>query len=60
VRNGDVLLLVDKLDVTNPRNGWPSRFSLPAGTRLQLTLQRDGKVFITTATLRDILHPEPN
>ncbi|MGO8698890.1 MAG: aspartyl protease family protein [Limisphaerales bacterium] len=60
VRNGDVLLRVDKLDVTNPLNGWPSRFFLPAGTRLKLTLKRDGKVITTTATLREILHPDPD
>jgi len=60
VRDGDVLLQVDQLDVRSWRTDWPSRFSLPAGTRLKLTLQRDRKIFTTTATLRDILQPSTN
>lgn len=57
VRSGDVLLQVDEIPVTGWNNTWLSRFCLPAGTKLKLTLKRDGKIFNTTATLRDILQP---
>jgi HSP90 family molecular chaperone len=33
---------------------------MPAGTKLKLTLKRDGKIFTTTATLREILQPSPS
>ena len=60
VRNGDVLLQVDEVTVRGWTDDWLSRFSMPAGTKLKLTLQRDGKTFTTTATLREILQPSPN
>lgn len=60
VRNGDVLLQVDEVTVKGWTDDWLSRFYMPAGTKLKLTLQRDGKIFTTTATLREILQPSPN
>ena len=57
VRDGDVLLQVDGIPVTSWNESWLSRFELPAGTSLKLTLKRDGKSFQTTATLREILQP---
>lgn len=59
VRDGDVLLRVNKLGADNPGNDLASQFSLPAGTRLTLTLKREEKVFTKTVTLRDILHSSP-
>ncbi len=58
VRDGDVLLYVDGLKVTGWDPGALRPFWLPAGTKVKLTLQRDQKIFETTATLRDILHPQ--
>lgn len=60
VRNGDVLLQVDEITVKGWSEDWLSRFFLPAGTKLKLTLQRDGTNFTTTATLREILQPSDN
>jgi|SRR5208282_3031997 len=60
VRNGDVLLQIDDVTVKGWTYDWLSRFYMPAGTKLKLTLQRDGTNFTTTATLREILHPSPN
>jgi hypothetical protein len=60
VRDGDVLLQVDEVTVKGWTDDWLSRFYMPAGTKLKLTLQRDGKIFTTTATLREILRPSPN
>ena len=60
VRDGDVLLEVDGIKTTDWSSSWISRFNLPAGTKLKLTLDRKGKVFQTTATLTDILQPNHN
>ena len=60
VRGGDVLLQVDEVTVTGWTDDWLSRFRMPPGTKLKLTLQRDGKIFNTTATLREILQPSSN
>ena len=60
VRNGDVLLQVDKIAVTSWSDSWLRRFRMQAGTKLKLRLKRDGKIFTTTATLRQILEPSPN
>jgi len=60
VRNGDVLLQVDKVAVTSWSESWLRHFRMPAGTKLKLRLRRDGKIFTTTATLRQILEPNPN
>jgi hypothetical protein len=60
VRNGDILLQVDKIAVTSWSADWQSHFFFPAGTKLNLTLNRDGKTFKTTATLHQILQPSPN
>jgi len=57
VRNGDILLQVDDVAVTSWSAKWLDRLQLPAGTKLKLTLKRDGKSFQTTATLREILLP---
>jgi hypothetical protein len=60
VRNGDILLQVDEITIRGWTDDWRSRFYMPAGTKLKLTLQRDGKIFTTTATLREILQPSPS
>jgi hypothetical protein len=57
VRNGDILVAVDDIAATSWDYKWLSRFYLPAGTKLHLTLQRGGKKFKTTATLRQIIPP---
>jgi hypothetical protein len=49
---------VDGIACKSWSESWLSRFYRPAGTKLKLTLERDGKSFKTTAILRDILHPE--
>jgi C-terminal processing protease CtpA/Prc len=58
VRDGDVLLRVDEIAVTGWSDKWRSRFCMPSGTKLRLTLNRDGSEFETTATLRDIVPAE--
>jgi PDZ domain-containing protein/aspartyl protease len=63
IRNGDVLLKIDDLDVTPWRtdpNVLPlSRFwERTVGTKLKLTLSRDDKPFQTTVELKDIF-PQP-
>jgi hypothetical protein len=60
VRDGDVLLQVDEVVVTGWSDSWRSRFYMPAGTKLKLTLSRDGKIFTTSATLREILQTSSN
>jgi hypothetical protein len=60
VRNGDVLLQVDEVTVRGWTDDWRSLFYMPAGTKLKITLKRDGKIFTTTATLREILQPNPS
>lgn len=60
VRNGDVLRQVDEVTVKGWTDDWISRFYMRAGTKLKLTLQRDGTNFTTTATLREILQPTTN
>jgi hypothetical protein len=59
VRDGDVLVKVDDVAATRWTTEWLKRFNLPAGTKLRLTLERDGKGFETTATLRELLQPKP-
>lgn len=62
IRDGDVLLKIDSLEVTRWRTTpgiLPlSRFwAQPAGTRLDLTLKRRGALYRTSVVLRDILRP---
>jgi hypothetical protein len=57
VRNGDVLLQVDDIPVTDWTSNWLNRFRLPAGTKVTLKLERNGRIFSTTATLREVLKP---
>ncbi len=57
IRNGDIVLQVDRVKVIGWTDDWRGRFELPAGTQLHFTLQRNGTNFETTATLRDILQP---
>lgn len=61
IRNGDILLKVDGQSISGWTNGWnesdTNALSMPAGTKLQLTLRRNRKVFETTAVLREILQP---
>ncbi len=58
LRNGDILLQVDEIAVTGWYSDWIDRFYRPAGTKLKLMLSREGKIYKTTATLRDILKPD--
>lgn len=55
VRNGDRLLQVDHVRVEGWTADWLSKFSMPAGTQLKLTLERNNRNFTTTAVLRDIV-----
>lgn len=64
VRDGDVLLKIDQLEVT-PWRTQPGilplrRFFVQApGTKLRLTLRREGKTMIADVVLRNILGPAP-
>jgi S1-C subfamily serine protease len=63
IRNGDVVLKEGDRDVTKWRtdtNPPPEirPVQQPAGTKLELTLKRGGKIFKTTAVLRNILPPD--
>ncbi len=63
IRAGDVLLKIDEVDATKWRTDPTvlplSRFlNRPAGTRLDLTLKREGQTLQISAVLRDILSPE--
>jgi C-terminal processing protease CtpA/Prc len=55
IRNGDLLTEFNGKFTTNANNG-PTYFSYtnPAGTKLNLTLKRDEKVFDAVVTLEDI------
>jgi hypothetical protein len=62
IRTGDVLLKIADVDVTRWRTDPTvlplSRFwARPAGTKLALTLRREGQPFKAAPTLRDILSP---
>lgn len=62
VRDGDQLTKIDDVDVTKWRTDRTvlplSRFfERPAGTKLRLTLQRDGAQRVFDVTLKDILSP---
>lgn len=62
VRNGDILLKIDDLDVTKWRtdpNVLPlSRFfARSAGTQLQLVLEKDGKPYTVKVILKDLFGP---
>ena len=64
VRDGDVLLKIDQLDVTPWRTQpgiLPLRrfFAQASGTKLCLTLRREGKTMIADVVLRNILGPAP-
>jgi hypothetical protein len=58
IRNGDVLLKIDELDVSISDINVLRKFWMPPGTKLNFTLKRDGKIFKTTAVLRNILPPD--
>ncbi|MHC4539541.1 MAG: retropepsin-like aspartic protease [Planctomycetota bacterium] len=63
VCEGDILLKIGNLDVTNWRTDPEvlplSRFwEQPAGTKLDLSLRRDGELFETTVELKEILFPD--
>jgi hypothetical protein len=63
IRDGDILLKIGDLDCTkwrtDPKVLPLSRFfTAPAGTKIELTLERGENVFKTTATLRNILPPD--
>lgn len=58
---GDVLLKIEDRDVSNwhsaPFSQTTDSSELPAGTRLNLTLEREGAKFTTTLVLRDLIGP---
>jgi hypothetical protein len=62
IRNGDVLLKVDALDVTKWRTDLAvstgTFWRRPAGTKFALTLKRSDAEITVTVTLRDILGPD--
>lgn len=58
IRDGDILLQVDDVRVTSWSARWLEKFYKKPGTKLKLTLDRNGKEFTTSATLRQILSPE--
>ena len=57
IRDGDILMQVGDVVVTEWHDRWSSQFALPAGTKVKLTLRRGAETYTTTATLRDILGP---
>ena len=62
IRNGDVLLKIDALDVTKWRTDpavmpMAKFWQRPAGTKFTLALKRGDKEFAVAVTLRDILGP---
>jgi hypothetical protein len=61
IQDGDVLLAVDGLDVTNwqanPNNKVSDYWKRPAGTKLKLKVARAGREFEVIVTLRHILGP---
>lgn len=57
IRDGDILLEVEGIRVDGWTDDWLSKFELPAGTKLQFLLLRNGTNFETTAVLRGILDP---
>jgi hypothetical protein len=64
IRDGDKLLRVNGRDITGWRNDpngmpeGPSAFAQPAGTRLTLTIQREGQALDVTVVLRELLPVE--
>jgi predicted metalloprotease with PDZ domain len=64
IRNGDVLWRAGKHDATHWWNsntkadGNDTFKDLPPGTKIDFTLKRNGKLFKTTATLRNTLPPD--
>jgi hypothetical protein len=57
IRNGDVLLAIGRLDLTKRPAEVNSYWKRRPGTKLELTLKRDGIPFKVRVTLRDILSP---
>jgi membrane-associated protease RseP (regulator of RpoE activity) len=57
IRNGDVLMKIDELDVTMRNIDALRKLWMRSGTKINITLKRDGRIFKTTVTLRDILPP---
>ena len=61
IRNGDILLKIDEKDVTQWRTDGKANSpfrTLPAGTRVQLTLKRGDEIITNTAVLQNILLPD--
>jgi hypothetical protein len=63
IQDGDILLKVDDLDVARWRTDpfVPRQYEIwsrPAGTKLHLSLQREGKPFDVTVELQDIVGPK--
>jgi len=61
IRDGDVLLNMSGHDATNWRKdrAWAFSDERPAGTKLEVTVWRDGERLKLRAVLRDILVPKP-
>jgi S1-C subfamily serine protease len=61
IRDGDVLLRVDKYDFTNWRTNDTGLFAFwqwPAGTKFTVRLMRNRQPIETAVVLRDILVPQ--
>ncbi|MDB6066332.1 MAG: hypothetical protein JWR26_2540 [Pedosphaera sp.] len=56
VRNGDVLLQIDHIDIEKA-DAVRGRFDEPAGTKMELTLKRGERVFTTSVELKNIIGP---
>lgn len=63
IRNGDLILKVNGKNISDwhtSKEPGPTTLccTMPAGTKLELTLKRGGRIFTATIVLRDILGPK--
>ncbi|MDB6068164.1 MAG: hypothetical protein JWR26_4372 [Pedosphaera sp.] len=56
IRNGDILLKIDQIDVEKA-DVVNSRFNDPPGTKIELTLKRGDSIYTKTVELQNILGP---
>jgi hypothetical protein len=55
IRNGDILEQLDGVNITNSNVSLLQKLWMPAGTKIQFSLKRDGQPTQVTVMLRDIL-----
>lgn len=60
VRNGDILLQVNGIPVTSWDARWLGQFERPAGTKLDLVLERHGGQTAVSLVLSNIVAPSPS